>query len=85
MNDRMRERSIAEATYIIETNATVREVAKKFCVSKTTVHKDLTVRLIKINPALAKEVKKVFAKNIIEGHRKGGLATRKKHLKNKNN
>lgn len=54
------ERAINIATYIIDQNATVRETAKKFGISKSTVHKDVAERLLQINPILAKDVRKVL-------------------------
>ena len=73
------ERAIEIANYIIEENATVRQTAKKFGISKSTVHKDVTERLIQINPALAKEARKVFDVNKSERHIRGGMATREKY------
>ena len=68
------------ANYIIETKATVRQTAKKFGISKSTVHKDVTDRLIQINPALAGEARKILDVNKEERHIRGGLATREKYL-----
>ena len=62
MKDYIEERVLELANYIIETNSTVRATANKFRVSKSTVHKDVTERLLEINPALAHEVKEVLAK-----------------------
>ena len=76
----MEERVIESATYIIEHNATVRQTAKQFGVSKSTVHKDVTDRLIQINPALAGEARKILDVNKEERHIRGGLATREKYL-----
>ena len=59
MKDYIEERAAAIANYIIEENATVRQTAKKFGVSKSTVHKDVTDRLLQINPALAVSARKV--------------------------
>ena len=53
MKDYIEERAVDVAHYIIESNATVRQTAKKFGISKSTVHKDVTDRLAQINPALA--------------------------------
>lgn len=58
MKEYIEERAIEIANYIIETNATVRQTAKKFRVSKSTVHKDVTERLLQINPSLAMEARK---------------------------
>lgn len=77
------ERAVEIAKYIIETNTTVRETAKIFGVSKSTVHKDVTERLPKINPALAKEVKQVLDKNKSERHLRGGMATKMKYKQKK--
>lgn len=74
------ERAIDVANYIIESNATVRETAKKFGISKSTVHKDVTERLEAINPNLAMEARKVLDVNKSERHIRGGLATRQKYL-----
>lgn len=71
--------------YIIETGATVRETAKKFSISKSTVHKDVTERLYIENRQLFKKVKIVLDKNKSERHLRGGEATKQKYLlKNKN-
>lgn len=74
------ERAIEVGTYIINSNATVRQTAKKFGVSKSTVHKDVSERLIYINPTLAQEVRKVLDVNKAERHIRGGMATREKYL-----
>ena len=68
------------AKCIIENNATVRQTAKQFGISKSTVHKDVTERLPQINPALAKTARKVLDVNKSERHIRGGLATREKYL-----
>ncbi len=73
------ERAIEAAKYIISSNATVRETAKKFGISKSTVHKDVTERLEKINPQLAHEARKVLELNKAERHLRGGLATKEKY------
>lgn len=80
MKDYIEERAIDIATYIIECNATVRQTAKQFGISKSTVHKDVTERLMQINPNLAKEARKVLDVNKSERHIRGGLATREKYL-----
>ena len=66
-------------TYIIDSNATVRQTAKKFGVSKSTVHKDVTERLEYINPALASDARKVLDVNKSERHIRGGMATKEKY------
>ncbi len=80
MKGYIEERAIKTAEYIIETKATVRQTAKKFGVSKSTVHKDVTSRLAQINPSLANEARKVLEVNKKERHIRGGLATREKYL-----
>ena len=77
------ERATKLAHYIIETKDTVRSTAKKFGVSKSTVHKDVSERLLKINPALAKEVRKILEENKSERHIRGGMATKMKYLNRK--
>lgn len=74
------ERAIKFGTYITDKNATVRQTAKQFGVSKSTVHKDVAERLIYINQNLAAEVRKVLDVNKAERHIRGGLATREKYL-----
>lgn len=80
MKDYIEERAIDIANYIIENNATVRQTAKQFGISKSTVHKDVTERLVQVNPSLAKEARKVLDVNKSERHIRGGLATREKYL-----
>ena len=77
------ERAISLAHYIIDSKDTVRGAAKKFGISKSTVHKDVSERLKKINPELAKEVRVVLDENKAERHMRGGMATKLKysHLK----
>jgi putative DeoR family transcriptional regulator (stage III sporulation protein D) len=74
------ERSIEIAQYIIENNATVRQTAKAFGISKSTVHKDVAERLAQINPTLAAEARKVLDVNKSERHIRGGMATKEKYL-----
>lgn len=73
------ERAIELAQYIIDTQDTVRGTAKKFGISKSTVHKDVSERLLKINPVLAKEVRKILDENKAERHIRGGMATKLKY------
>lgn len=79
MKGNIEERACALAAYIIENRATVRAVAKKFGISKSTVHKDLQDRLPGINPALYTQVKEVLDENKAQRHIRGGIATRKKY------
>ncbi|MBE6662977.1 MAG: stage III sporulation protein D [Ruminococcaceae bacterium] len=69
--------------YIIENNATVRETGKAFGISKSTVHKDITEKLSKINHTLFLEVEKILQKNKMERHIRGGEATKQKYLNHK--
>ena len=80
MKDYIEERAMGIATYIIENNATVRQTAKAFGISKSTVHKDVTDRLAAINPTLARETRKVLDVNKAERHIRGGMATKEKYL-----
>ncbi len=80
MKSYIEERAVEIATYIIQNNATVRQAAKKYGISKSTVHKDCTERLAQVNPALAAEVRKVLDVNKSERHIRGGLATKEKYL-----
>lgn len=72
-------RAIELAEYIIDSKDTVRGAAKKFGISKSTVHKDVSQRLLKINPLLATEVRKVLDENKAERHIRGGMATKLKY------
>lgn len=74
------ERAIKLAEYIIDNKDTVRGAAKKFGISKSTVHKDVTERLRKINPSLAEQIKLILDENKAERHIRGGEATRKKYM-----
>lgn len=73
------ERAVNLAHYIIDTKDTVRGAAKKFGVSKSTVHKDVSQRLLTINYALALEVRKILDENKAERHLRGGMATKLKY------
>ena len=73
------ERANNLAHYIIDSKDTVRGAAKKFGVSKSTVHKDLSERIMKINPALAHEVRLILDENKAERHIRGGMATKLKY------
>lgn len=74
-----KERCVQLASYMIENNATVRNAAKKFGISKSTVHKDVTQTLKYINKPMYYEVKKVLEKNKSERHLRGGEATKQKY------
>ena len=75
----MEQRCQTLAAYIIENRATVRAAAKKFGISKSTVHKDVADRLIHINPELAAQARVVLDINKAERHIRGGLATKEKY------
>lgn len=76
--DELEERCITLAKHIIDSGDTVRKTAKLFAVSKSTVHKDVTAKLMKVNKPLYIEVKKVLDKNKSERHIRGGNATKEK-------
>ena len=76
------ERAVNIAHYIIDSKDTVRGAAKKFGISKSTVHKDVSERLCKINPALALEVRAILDENKAERHIRGGMATKLKYMHN---
>ncbi len=79
MNDSVEQRVIDIAEYIIETKCTVRSAAKKFGISKSTVHKDITARLREIDGLLFNEVNKVMQTNKAQRHIRGGMATKLKY------
>ncbi len=79
MKPYIEKRAVEIGTYIVEKSATVRQAAKNFGVSKSTVHKDVAERLPKIDVELAKEARSVLDVNKSERHIRGGMATRKKY------
>ena len=79
MKDYIEERAISIANYIIDSNATVRQTAKAFGVSKSTVHKDVAERLRSVDMGLYKEVSSVLAVNKAQRHIRGGMATKRKY------
>jgi putative DeoR family transcriptional regulator (stage III sporulation protein D) len=81
MRDYIRKRVLDIGTYLVNTQATVRQAARVFGVSKSTVHKDMTERLPRISEDLALHVKKVLEQNKAERHIRGGEATKKKYRK----
>ena len=81
MKDYIVERVLELAEYILENKSTVRKAAKKYNVSKSTVHKDVTERLSVLNPVLAARVHRILEKNKAERHIRGGLATKEKYLR----
>ena len=80
MKASIEQRAIEVGEYIIQSKATVRETAKKFGISKSTVHKDITDRLLRIDPTLAKAARNILELNKAERHIRGGMATRKKYI-----
>ncbi len=80
-----RERAEVLGEYVIDTGSTVRAAAAKFGISKSTVHKDLSHRLSRINPVLGEQVREVLAHNKSERHLRGGEATRQKYKKEREN
>ncbi|KGK90710.1 MULTISPECIES: sporulation transcriptional regulator SpoIIID [Clostridium] len=79
MKDYIEERVLEVANYIISSKATIRKTAKVFGVSKSTIHKDMTERLPKINPQIAEEAKIILDYNKAERHIRGGKATKMKY------
>lgn len=84
MQDYIKQRVLEISNYMLETGATVRHVAKIFGISKSTVHKDMTERLPRINRFIAREIKIILEKNKAERHLRGGEATRRKYKTEKN-
>ncbi len=82
MNGIVEKRAIELAEYIVENKATVRAAAKKFGISKSTVHIDVSQRLKKLNPSLYNDVRKILDINKAERHIRGGMATKQKFLNN---
>lgn len=80
VNSNFEERCETIANFIIKNNSTVREAAKNFGISKSTVHKDITEKLLKVNRSLFLEVEKILDKNKKERHIRGGEATKQKYL-----
>ena len=81
LKDYIEARAVEIGQYIIDYHATVRQTAKKFGISKSTVHKDVTDRLLCINPILAQEARIILDINKSERHIRGGLATKAKYSK----
>ena len=79
MKGAVEERAVELGEYIIENNATVRAAAKKFHISKSTVHKDVSDRLQVVNPQLYGKVRRVLEVNKAQRHIRGGIATREKY------
>ena len=84
MKDYIEERVLGGAKYIIDSKSTIRKTAMAFGVSKSTIHKDMTERLPKINPIIAKEAKHILDLNKAERHIRGGKATKMKYSSGEN-
>ena len=80
MQDYIQKRVMEISNYIIESSATVRQTARVFGVSKSTVHKDITERLPLINEIIAARVRDILDNNKAERHLRGGEATKRKYL-----
>jgi len=79
LKEYIEERATDLANFIVEKKTTVRAAAKKFGISKSTVHKDVTERLVQIKPDLAFDVRNVLEENKAERHIRGGQATKAKY------
>ncbi len=79
MKDYIEERAIQIGLYVVENGATVRQTARQFGISKSTVHKDITTRLIHVQPELARQAQAVLQINKAERHIRGGQATKEKY------
>ena len=79
MKDYIEERAIQIGLFVVEKGATVRQAARQFGISKSTVHKDITTRLIHVQPELARQAQAVLQINKAERHIRGGLATKNKY------
>ena len=79
MKSHIEQRAVIIAKYILEKQATVRQTAKVFGVSKSTIHKDMTERLPKINPSIAEQTQNILELNKAERHIRGGKATKLKY------
>ena len=79
MKESINERVLKTADHIIRTGETVREAAKRFDVSKSTVHSDMVLRLPKLDAVRYGKVKEILSKNLNERHLRGGEKTRQKY------
>ena len=81
MKDYISERALSLARFIVNNKATVRCAAKRFGISKSTVHKDIVERLPEINKGMAEEIKEILEENKAQRHIRGGIATKEKYKK----
>ena len=79
MKSYIEERAIQIGLYVVENGATVRQTARRFGISKSTVHKDITTRLAHVQPELARQARAVLQINKAERHIRGGQATKEKY------
>lgn len=79
MKSYIEERAIQIGLFVVENGATVRQTARRFGISKSTVHKDITTRLIHVQPELARQAQAVLQINKAERHIRGGQATKEKY------
>ena len=84
MNQKIKSRALAEAEVIVKTKITIRQLAKKVSVSKSTIHKDVNERLKKIDIKLYNEVQHIFKKHLQTKHLIGGIKTKEKYQKIRN-
>ena len=79
MKSYIEERAIQIGLFVVENGATVRQTARRFGISKSTVHKDITTRLVHVQPELARQARAVLQINKAERHIRGGQATKEKY------
>ena len=79
MKSYIEERAIQIGLFVVESGATVRQTARRFGISKSTVHKDITTRLVHVQPELARQAQAVLQINKAERHIRGGLATKENY------
>ncbi len=81
MKKKLKDRILKEAEYLISTKETIRNIAKVFNISKSTVHKDFQERLIDINPSLKSQVDIILQEHLNVRHLRGGAKTKLKYQK----
>ena len=79
MRDQITERVLTEANHINLTHDTIRKTAKIYGISKSTVHNDISVKLLRIDGGLFEKIRKILQENFEEKHIRGGEATRQKY------
>lgn len=83
MKELSKKRILEEAEYIVKTGATVRSAGAYFEISKSTIHKDMAIRLKSVDRQVFEEVRKILERNKEERYIRGGLATREKFIRKK--